>query len=310
MSGIYGTYGFKTEVTPGTPVVADKFIPVLSAGFEVDEERLQSQGLRGRTFAGCVKPGRRTISGEFETELFGVGIASMLKHMFGSVSTTGAGPYTHTYTPGNLGNLAFTAEEAIPNGAGTTYGFQFGGCKFTEWTMSASVGEFVTVSGNISAQNVTTGITPAVASYADSCPFTFVEASLTLDGSPLAEAEAFSITMSNGLRTDSHRLGSRNIRNQSHNAFREVTGEFEVEFTDLDLADLYLSGDDAALVVTLDNGTESIVVTLATIKLTGSLPSLDGPDVIKQTVPFMAYSETADADVIEAVLINSESTAA
>lgn len=311
MSGIFGTYGFKTETTPGTPVAVDTFIPILSAGFQVEDDKLQSQGLRGQNFAGCVKDGPRSISGSFETELFGVGIASMLKHMFGTVNTTGAGPYEHTYTIGSLGNLAFTAEEAIPNGAGTKYGFKYAGCKFTDWSLSVSTGELVTISGNISAQSVATGATPAVASYAESCPFSFVEASLTLDGDPVAEAESVSLNVDQALRTDGHRLGSRNIRNQSHNGFKSVTGEFEVEFSDLTLADLYLSGADAALALTLDNGTESLVITLPTIKLTGSMPELNGPDVVKQTIPFMAYNELGvSGDVMTAVLTNGEATAA
>lgn len=310
MSGSFGTYGFKTEVTPGTPVVVDTFIPILSAGFQVEDAKLQSQGLRGQNFAGCVKDGPRTISGSFESELFGVGIASLLRHMFGTVATTGAGPYVHTYTIGSLGSLAFTAEEAIPNGAGTTYGFKYAGSKFADWSLNVATGELVKISGNISAQSVVTGAAPAVASYAESCPFSFVDASLTLDGTPVAEAESVSLNVNQALRTDSHRLGSRNIRNQAHNGFKEVTGEFEVEFTDLTLADLYLSGADAALVITLDNGTESLVITLPTIKLTGSMPELNGPDVVKQAIPFMAYNELGvSADVMSAVLTTSEATA-
>lgn len=311
MSGIFGTFGLKTEVAPGTAVVVDTFIPILSAGFQVGDAKIQSQGLRGQNFAGCVKDGPRTITGSFETELFGVGIASMLKHMFGTVVTTGLGPYVHTYTVGSLGALAFTAEEAIPNGAGDKYGVKYAGCKFTEWSLAVAAGELVKVSGSISAQSVVTGAVPAVASYADSCPFSFVDASLTLNGTPVAEAESVSLSVNQALRTDDHKLGSRNIRNQSHNGFKTVTGEFKVEFDDLTLADLYLSGADAALVVTLDNGVESLVITLPTIKLTGSMPELSGPDVVKQTIPFMAYNELGvSASVMSAVLTNTEVTAA
>lgn len=309
MSGVFGTVGFKTEAVVGTPETVDTFLPVLSAGFQVDDQKIQSQGLRGRQTAGCIKSGTRNISGSFETELFDTPMATLLNHMFGTVGTTGSDPYTHTYNLGSLGDKAFTLEEAIPNGVGTTYGFKYAGCKFTDWELSAAVGEFAKLSGNISAQSVATGGSPAAATYADSCPFTFVEAEVQLDGAPVVEAESFTISVNNALRTDSYRLGNQNIRNQSHNAFRTVEGSFEVEFTDLTIADLFLAGTDAEVIVTLDNGTQSLVVTLATVKLTGELPELGGPDVIKQTVSFMAYSETSDDSVIEAVLINSESSA-
>jgi hypothetical protein len=310
MSGIFGTYGFKTETSVGAAITVDTFIPILSAGFQVEQELLQSQGLQGRNFAGCIKPGRRTISGSFSTELFGVGIAEMLYHMFGEVSSTGTGPtYVHTYTAGNLNNLSFTAEEAMPNNSGDTHGFKYAGCKYTDWEMSANVGQFVQVSGNISAQTVTVGAAPAVASYAESCPFSFIEAAVSFDGSPLVEAESFSLSLNNALRTDSHRLGSPNIRNQSHNAFRTVTGEIEVEFTDLDITNAFLDSDDVAIVITLDNGSDSLVVTMPTVKLSGSLPELNGPDVVRQTIGFMAYNETDDADVISAVLTNTEDSA-
>jgi hypothetical protein len=310
MSGIFGTYGFKTETSVGAAITVDTFIPILRAGFQVEQELLQSQGITGRNFAGCIKPGRRTISGSFETELFGVGIANMLYHMFGEVSSTGTGPtYIHTYTAGNLNDLSFTAEEAIPNDAGTTFGFKYPGCKYTDWEMTAQVGQFVRVAGNISAQSVTVGDTPAVASYAESCPFTFIEASVSVNDSVVAEAESFSLSMNNALRTDSHRLGSPNIRNQSHNAFRTVTGEIEMQFTDLTMTNLFLDSDDVKVQITLDNDSDTLVITLPTVKFNGSLPELAGPDVVRQTIGFQAYNETDDGDVIAAVLTNTESTA-
>ena len=37
-------------------------------------------------------------------------IAVLCKHLFGAVSTSGAGPYTHTFTPGSLNDDSLTMQ--------------------------------------------------------------------------------------------------------------------------------------------------------------------------------------------------------
>src|SRR5687768_17954293 len=94
--------GFKTETTPGTGVVVDKFMPFVSESIKQNIEWLDSKTLAARHTLKATKSGTAGVEGGITTELANTSLATILKHMFGTVVTTGAGPYTHTYTPGDL----------------------------------------------------------------------------------------------------------------------------------------------------------------------------------------------------------------
>src|SRR5687767_10142312 len=101
-SGIAGQIGFKSETTWGTAVTVDKFHPgLLNESIKQDIARIESQGIRaGRRVSHTWKAGAKTVGGDIAIELFNVPMATLLSHMFGTVNTTGSGPYTHTATPG------------------------------------------------------------------------------------------------------------------------------------------------------------------------------------------------------------------
>lgn len=58
-----------------------------------------------------------TLAGTVETVLAPETIGWWLFHAMGKLTTTGSGPYTHTFTPGAL-PTGFTAEKAYPDGRG------------------------------------------------------------------------------------------------------------------------------------------------------------------------------------------------
>lgn len=69
--------------------------------------------------------------------------------------------------------------------------------------------------------------------------------------------------------------------------------------------DRFLDGDEAALVLTFDNGTESLVATL-NVRFDGESPELSGVELLEQPIPFVATSSTNDSSAITVVLTNGE----
>src|SRR5687768_9626779 len=125
-----GQMGLKSETTFGTGVTPDIFVPVLSANATIDEGYIRSNGIRaGRRTRTPARLGARVVGGTVTTELYNGSIATLLKHAFGAVATTGAGPYTHTYTPGAHLAKSFTMQLGIEDTAGTVNPFTFTGCK-------------------------------------------------------------------------------------------------------------------------------------------------------------------------------------
>lgn len=89
-----GQLGIKTETTVGTAVTPDIFVPILSATQRIDEGYIRSNGIRaGRRTRTPARLGARAVGGSVRMELHNGSIATLLKHAFGAVSTTGAGPY-------------------------------------------------------------------------------------------------------------------------------------------------------------------------------------------------------------------------
>lgn len=94
MGGATGQLGIKSESVWGVPVTVDKFVPFLSETMELQRATLESQAiLANRLTAVKLRPGGRGAAGGFEVELLNTTTATLLKHAFGTVVTTGAGPY-------------------------------------------------------------------------------------------------------------------------------------------------------------------------------------------------------------------------
>ena len=64
----------------------------------------------GRRTAACISTGAKTVQGTVELELTPAPLATLMRHMFGTINTTGSGPYTHTASLG----IAFSMDSQLP----------------------------------------------------------------------------------------------------------------------------------------------------------------------------------------------------
>ena len=168
-SGLNGSVGIAEEVTYGVPVAPTRHLPVLEAGFDADPERIDSEAI----IAGARMQrsaqwhlGRVMAGGDLGFELYDRSVGLLFKHMFGAVSTTGSGPYTHTFTPGDLDGKSLTVQVGIPDvNTGTVHPFTYSGCKIESWELACSEGELATLGLTIAAKyaintrSVTDGVT-------------------------------------------------------------------------------------------------------------------------------------------------------
>jgi len=148
--------------------------------------------------------------------------------------------------------------------------------------------------------------TPTYTAVASAAPFAFTGANtLTLGGSAVAAVKKFSVKPTNPSKTDRFYLGSSGVKaEQVDNAYRTVTGTLECEFTSLSAlyaayaADTGLAfqfkviGDYIASTST----PYSVQIDMPKIFLDGDTPNVTGPDILTQTVPFVAlYDGTNSA---------------
>ena len=306
-----GQVGWKSETTWNTGVTVDTFMPVLSANMTIDEGYMRSAGIRaGRRTRSPGRLGAKTVGASVEMELPNTDLAALLKHVFGAVSTTGAGPYEHTFTPGAHLAKSLTVQVGIQDTAGTVQPFTLTGTKINQATIACTVGELARLSTEMTAADYTTGTAIATASYDSGLvPFTFIEGSITVNGSAVASARSATLTINKGLKIDRHVIGSRLIREQLEQDHFEITTEVVADFDNLTLFNLIAAGTQVAAVLTFDNGTEDLTITTSG-QIVGDPPSLTNPGIEEQTIRLDHSSATSDADAITAVLNNSEVTAA
>lgn len=307
--GAEAQIGWKSEVTPGTAVTVDTFLPFVSENIKNNINYLDTQTKSARRVLRLTKQGSKGITGGFTTELPNTDIATLLKHMFGAVSTSGAGPYEHTYTPDSLDGLGLTVQVGRPASSGTVHPFTYAGCKVANWTISADIDAIAQLQVGLVGMTEVTATALATASYDSTWePFVFTEASMTIDGSAVGTVRSGSLSCDNAVNPRI-RWGSGVSKEPTQNGLSSFTGTVTTDFDSLTHYGLFTAGTETAMVWTFDNGTETLVITM-NVQFTGETPEVSDFDLLPQNLPFRVISSDSDADAITAVLTNSEASAA
>lgn len=153
-SGLSGQAGFAIESTYGVFVTPTVFTPMISESLEGDPDRIESQGiiagarvLKSAQWA----PGSLTVGGDFQTELYDRNMGIHARGMFGGYSVSGSGPYTHTFTPGELPSLS--GQFGMPAIDGVVHPKNETGLKVASWELGCKAGEIATLGLTYVGQN-------------------------------------------------------------------------------------------------------------------------------------------------------------
>lgn len=147
-TGMDAQIGYALESSVGTPVTPTAFLPLISETLGQEKSRLESAAIiAGRRVLTSNEwnGGNVTVSGSVQHELYNRGLGKIFTAMFGDVATTGSGPYTHTFTPGDLTGDALTVQVGRPATNGTVYPFTYAGMKVNSWEIACAQGEIATL---------------------------------------------------------------------------------------------------------------------------------------------------------------------
>ena len=312
-SGIDSQFGYITESTYATYLAPTKFSEFNSETLKFERERIESKGIRtGRRALHRWTPGIQRVTGNIEMEFAPQGGGTLLKHMFGAISTTGAGdPYTHTFTPGTLDAKSLTIQIAKPSIDGTAVPFNYLGCVITDWEFSAAVNEYLMLKLGIYGAHEELTSTLATASYPTNfSPFVFTQGVITIGGSEY-EVSAATVAGKNAQRVDRHFMRTTTPERPKiaiEAGLREYTGSLTSDFISTTAYDRFKNGTEAALVLTFtQSATRTLTITM-NVRYDGDTPQVKGHDVLEQTLPYKCVSSTSDAAAITAVLLNFDAT--
>lgn len=312
-SGIDAQIGFAAEGTFGTYQTPTRFLELVEESLKLDRSRIESMGIRaGRRVMHRWAPGTQRVEGDFSVELAPQGTGLLLEHAFGGKATSGAGPYTHTFTPGAIDGKSLTIQVGRPDIAGTVRPFSYLGCKITGWEIASAIDEYVSGKFSVYGTHEDRVSALATASYPSGyAPFVFTHGSLTVAAAEIP-VKSFSIKGDNGLLTDRHRHSAttpERPRASLESNRREYSGQFVADFESLTQYERYVNGTEAALVITLTQGAGASLTITCNTRFDGETPNIGGIEIPELTVPFVCTSGTSDAAAITAVLVNSDATA-
>lgn len=303
--------GYAQEVTVGTPVTVTRFIPLVSESIQTERERLESAGIiGGRRVLQSLQwnGGNLTSGGDIQHELYTRGLGLLFSNIFGTVVTSGAGPYVHTFTPGDLLGKALTVQVGRPGSSGTVYPFTYAGCKVQSAEIACSAGEIATLGLTVVGMTESTATGLAVATYPTGYgkPFKFNHGSVTIGGVS-TKVKSATITIENGLDDGRRFIGQQTIDEPLEADYRMYGGTLDIEFTDLTHYNRFVAGTEHALVLNFTAGTESLVIT-CNVRFDGETPAVGGRELLRQGLAFKCISTGADSTAITAVMTNSDVT--
>lgn len=159
----------------------------------------------------------------------------------------------------------------------------------------------VAATGNGASVTFTIGVALASASYASGLkPLHYDGATITIGGTAFKVKEA-TIAGDNMLDDGRRFLGQRWIEEPLEAGLREYTGQLTAEFNDRTQYDRFLNGLEAALVIAVTNGTDTVTIT-ENVRFDGDAPNVKDTGIVEQTLPFKAIASGADTTAISAVI--------
>lgn len=338
-SGLDAQLGYKVESTVGTPVTVDKFLEFNSEGLEFDPSWIEPTGLRVGTKykrGSRLVQSRKMVSGPIEfnysTRLMGL----MWKLALGSSVVTptiiAGSAYKQVHQTGDLLGKSATFQIGRPEpNTGTVRPHTIAGCKFTGWEFSISDNEVAKFSATIDGWDESTATGLAAASFITAEEFNFsqvTEFSLgnTIAGTtPLTESggtpiaaivKAFSLKGENAL--DVERFGIGNLgtkKEQLENGIPTITGTMEAEYLQSEMYTPFKANTATSLVLRLEGSVISgsdkntLELILPEIRFKKVTPKVEGPEVVKATVEFEAYTNSTAQNICQATVISADSTA-
>ena len=304
------TYGSDPSVPDGQLVYFSSFGPAKSQN-RIDSNVITGDRERVEPFLGNV-----SVSGSLQTEIAAENIGTLLKHLLGGNTDSGAGPYTHTMVPGDLPTgLTFEVDYGAEISGSGRY-VKYNGCKINQGQFEFPTEGACTASFDIVGSQGTPAAAALDATLTDNGHTTFSSFSASIEegGASVANVKSVSLTISNELDQNGYVIGGGGIRNSLPEGFSTVSGSLTAVFDSATLMNKTLNDTESSLKITLSRGdglgsagNESIEFFVQQMKYDPTTPSVDGPGGIEITLPFKGYKSGA-SNGIQVTLKNAVAT--
>ena len=310
-SGIGSQLGLKKETTWGTAVTVDKFFKYESESFSLDQNYVDPVGLQAGVTAApqaLTKKTTRGAGGGFQIampyKLAGHLFDQMVAGTITPVQNAATTAYTSTFNvAASVPTKSATIQINKPATSAGDVAYTYPGSVLTSAEFSMETGGILMGSWNwVSKDETTPATTPAGAALASATyaasddVWSHVDTTLTYAGGAVAGITGVNLSWDQPMAAERFFLdGSGTRAKPIPNNVASLTGTLSGEFYDSTFYAAFRSGAFASLVVTFAGPTAiattyfpTIKFTLAAIQIRGTSPQVGGPDLLGQSIPFVA----------------------
>ncbi|HEX6020626.1 MAG TPA: phage tail tube protein [Solirubrobacter sp.] len=302
-SGLGGQLTIGKESTYGTVVARTRSMQFRSENVKGRRNFLNSRQISGgEMFQRSSRRDQTTrdASGPLTLEVPTKGFGLFLDQLHGNTVTpvqqaaTTAYLQTHNIGLTDPSAKSLSMQIGRPQTSGAVSPFTFQGVKVTAATFRLALNEFLTCELQLDAQDEVTNV--ALDSYAPAAglgSFTFMNGVITVDGSPAGRVTEITIPISFAYDLERWGVGSGATKsNPITNDYPTSNPTITVDWASTTLRDNWVNGANSALVLDCTRNTiastykEQIKFTMAAVGYNGDDPTVDGPGVLNQQIPF------------------------
>ncbi|MBT4177752.1 MAG: hypothetical protein HOE02_05645 [Candidatus Marinimicrobia bacterium] len=296
--------------------VESAFKTIATAGFVMQINSSSVKSTRSqetpKTIRGDLNPpepfsGNIDVAGKIVVPVDSIAFWYWLQLALGDPTTTGSGPYVHTFKAGTT-RSSFTLEYQFTE-LGTSKYFQYTGCKVAGMSFSAGVeGELLATFDVVGAvETIATSSFDGSPTTPDFSRLKNRHLAMTEGGSAINNAKSVDCNINFNLDTSQYVIGGSSVRGSLPDSIFTVGGNLSAMFEDTALLEKAIDSTESAIVMTFTNGATSILaITIPEVKYERSSPGIDGPQGIAISLPFSAfYNDATQATSFQAVITNS-----
>ena len=311
------TFGTRRDQdTPTTTVVAH-VLPFVNESLRQTRNLIDSQSIRSARDTRAPVRGNSEVAGDITVELDPY-MGKLLYNALGTVSTTGASPYSHTFTVEDL-PAGMSIEKQFTDLTTPQY-FVYNGCKVNSFKVALKSEGYIDASFSIMGAVETVTAASMDASPTDYSAsavggaFNAFTATIKEGGVALGIVTELDFTLENNLDGSIFVIDGTGKRYALPEGLAKVSGTMKILFEDMTQYTKAINSTESSLEVTLSNGTgdgsaynEKIMFVIDELLFAPQSPAVDGPSGVMVELPFTAYyQDGASASIFKVILWNTQ----
>lgn len=308
--------GLAKETTYGTPVAATDYVKFASESLNETIEQVKSEILNGVVDDAPTYEGMHTVAGDLAFDVYPNVVGNLLRSALGAPATTMvvAGVYSHVFTPvqSNFSNVCALPPYTFEINRDLGQAFQYTGAVVNDLTFGFGTDKKIMHGQAAIIAKSLALITKTAPTFDVQDPFTWNQATITLNSVVNTNVSTIEFGVKNGLEAKATLDGTRNVNRILRNGKRQFPIKFTVELQDMTEYNLFRAQNEVPLKIELIGG---VISGANNYKITVDVPkfhfntfpiNVSGAGVVTAQVDGLAEYDPTNLYGMKVTLINSK----